>query len=205
MLHMSWVLQALLRYWWYPLLTALDSPVQGVPYSRNSPTGMLFLCRSPSWEYTDIFHMYVFLPSDGKCSHGRSPQTHFCLCLMDGYDRSSFFIAVRIAALVIGSHIRHHLPAFRVQWYSAPDVHRMCFVQDADNFLFLYTPDDLHFFLELAFCIPSVKLRFDPQLVQHTFIKPAWRQFGIREIQKNPALSMALWKVSSTMDSSWLS
>ena len=30
----------------------------------------------------------------------------------------------------------------------------MCFVQNADNFLFLYTPDDLHFFLELAFCIP---------------------------------------------------
>ena len=33
----------------------------------------------------DTFHMHVFLPADGKCFHGRSPQTHFCLCLMDGY------------------------------------------------------------------------------------------------------------------------
>lgn len=43
------------------------------------------------YTYTDTFHMHVFLPADGKCFHGRSPQTHFCLCLMDGYDRSSFF------------------------------------------------------------------------------------------------------------------
>lgn len=91
MLHMSWVLQVLLQYWWCPPLTAPDSPVQGVPCSRSSPTETIFLCRSPSWEYTDTFHMHVFLPADGKCSHERSPQTHFCLCLMDGYDRSSFF------------------------------------------------------------------------------------------------------------------
>ena len=48
MLHMSWVLQVLLRYWWRPPLTAPDSPVQGVPCSRSSPTGTIFLCRSPS-------------------------------------------------------------------------------------------------------------------------------------------------------------
>ena len=33
--------------------------------------------------------MHVLLPADRKCFHGRPPQTHFCLCLMDGYDRSS--------------------------------------------------------------------------------------------------------------------
>lgn len=74
-----------------------------------------FCADPPVWEYTDTFHIHVFLPANGKCFHGRSPQTHFCFCLMDGYDRSSFFIAARIAALVIGSYIRHHLPAFRVQ------------------------------------------------------------------------------------------
>ena len=35
---------------------------------------------------------------------------------------------------------------------------KMRFIQNADNLLFLYSPYDLHFFLELAFCIPSVKL-----------------------------------------------
>lgn len=49
------------------------------PCSRSSPTGTIFLCQSPSWEYTDTFHMHVFLQVDGKCFHGRSPQTHFCL------------------------------------------------------------------------------------------------------------------------------
>ena len=67
----------------------------------------------------------------------------------------------------------------------------MCLIKDTDDFLMLYSTDDLDLLLKLTLGITALETGFQSKLIQHALIKPLWCQFGVRQIEGDIIL---FWK-----------
>ena len=92
------------------------------------------------------------------------------------------------------SHRTHGIKSVveqKTEFFQCFLFNQMCFIKDTDDFLMLYSTDDLDLLLKLTLGITAVETGFQSQLIQHALIKPPWCQFGVRQIEDDIIL---FWK-----------